>query len=916
MRKVRELNGAIISLDYAKVEHMLADPEIPVNLDIMDVELPLKVMYLTKNSRMARLFLSCPRVDWLSLTWNRNLLTLEQDYGIKFITSLYGLYNRQKYIVHSKMDFFYYLDDSFEDQCPAETAEIYKRIVEELVKVAETEDLSCLLLNTIDSYMATKVALKYCKNLNIRYECGETLLHHVSDPELAQLLIDAGADVNAVDHHEETPFMGALGTNRSGIIALLVENGANVEIARLEFIDNDALRLLLDIFPRSESQIRELLLKASELDFDSLQLDFEKYPNFKEVFYSDLPRHLPAIYFNTTDQFVEIEQWSNEDWLIFLKQIFSRYWSTIYKWYHEIASARADLIKSHANELLHIAVKADQKKQYDILIHEFNADPNYLIDSKTPLFFAKLNLIKCLLKNGADPFIECDGYLFYERDDFYEQRSHNYFGVVLQLLYEKGFDLFTKKNRKSGKSVVDHFLPSENIEVGWSISIPLTKLCNQLFEVFSSDKPDFLAAIDDEGNTLSHYLCSGNYDLVKDIRFSDLKAAKNKAGKSALDVIIEKDHRFEVLGFMLRLDDFKIYIEACEFYYGNNFIEMHGYRLINSQLNELKNFYFGGFNLGFDLLKYLVVEKGIPLNVLTDGERTDALDNIILECVCMRITYRDSEKGKLEELVNFLLDSGYDKFHESICGKLVKINLLSIFDRFIDGWEDLNLAVENLASSKPHFNETFRFFIQHPRIRETRPEKCRNNCTTLDQHFFSLCHDSLEIAQFLVESGVDARRLIDSGNYSSFDTDDDDDNDDGEEENENENEDNEKTEAEVFESVIPYLIHAVGWTLEDFKGIYLRADKTLFDYFMRRSTKFGECVFAMLDTMKFEQLSLNDIIGDANTCAICRDTFENHDSLVRLECKHIFHEDCARIFVSINFQCPYCLGPIGSPVPK
>jgi hypothetical protein len=66
-----------------------------------------------------------------------------------------------------------------------------------------------------------------------------------------------------------------------------------------------------------------------------------------------------------------------------------------------------------------------------------------------------------------------------------------------------------------------------------------------------------LVAIDDEGNTLSHYLCSkSNFDfyLLNDFPLSDLKAAKNKAGKSALDAIIENDHEFRVAGQVKGLD--------------------------------------------------------------------------------------------------------------------------------------------------------------------------------------------------------------------------------------------------------------------------------------------------------------------------------------------------------------------------
>ncbi len=48
-----------------------------------------------------------------------------------------------------------------------------------------------------------------------------------------------------------------------------------------------------------------------------------------------------------------------------------------------------------------------------------------------------------------------------------------------------------------------------------------------------------------------------------------LNACKNKAGKSALDAIIENEPEFRVTGLIERSDDLKLYIEACEPYYGS-----------------------------------------------------------------------------------------------------------------------------------------------------------------------------------------------------------------------------------------------------------------------------------------------------------------------------------------------------------
>lgn len=72
-----------------------------------------------------------------------------------------------------------------------------------------------------------KFVLSKKVDINVKNKYGSTPLHIAVYPEIAQLLIDYGANINEVDNEEETPLHDCAwnGEDRAEMIKLLLKNG-------------------------------------------------------------------------------------------------------------------------------------------------------------------------------------------------------------------------------------------------------------------------------------------------------------------------------------------------------------------------------------------------------------------------------------------------------------------------------------------------------------------------------------------------------------------------------------------------------------------------------------------------------------------------------------------------------------------
>ncbi len=837
MERVRELNETILALNYEKVQEMLADLEVPINLSMFNIPLPLDTVLKVADSRMIRLFLKCPRVDWLAPSWNRNFLTLERDYGIKYLPSILPRNMRDSFfkgkVVKTVFDYFYYcpLPEELHD----EEQLIYEKIIAELVREEDKDDFCPLLFNTVDSFVAFKIALKYCQDVNCRDDKGQTLLHRTASEEVARLLIEMGVDVNALDNQERTPLMLQSLANHVGIVKLFITNGADVLYVNSRGYSNSRhLCGQFQLFYPSGDIPKEVflaLLKQGRIfEENDLEFLFRKRPEYKQIFFSDLPEYLPAAYDNL--RAFNLEHWTEAEWLQFARNVTSR---CNYVLLIGLIACNKLLVESFANELFHLAVKADANYIYEELFFLFKADPNGLIDGKRPLFVAGPNGIEKLLKLGADPFIQCDGLYFFERENFC-QDSKELRSEWLIELHKQKFDLFSRECQ-SGKSLIDFLDPEMQVSFPVScgeLPFPVSKLSKSFLDLFIKYRgPDLFDAIDEERNSLSHYFFASQYrKYVNDFYKSDsmlisfpfykIEAYRNKAGISALSTLIENDPEFFAVRLLKGLDDLNVYLSACEAYYGLDFVEKYGCYLIQTICQE-------------QLIEYLIAERNISIAAVCQNLNNAPLDAYI---------FKKFFASMALDTPQWLLDQSYQVGIEEI-HQVVKSSNLKLLARVLEQYEGNWTALIYHVCQDCTFNDGLRLFIKHPKVQQARPANCDNDCRTIEQCFFALCHGKEKAAQFLVELGFDAKKLIGSGlfaksggvSYPNY-------------------------TGPVRVDFLKYL-KELGWTRADLQKICFESGKTLYEDF--KLTPNFSLVF---DVIAFESPNLDDLVGDKSNCSI------------------------------------------------
>lgn len=56
-----------------------------------------------------------------------------------------------------------------------------------------------------------------------------------------------------------------------------------------------------------------------------------------------------------------------------------------------------------------------------------------------------------------------------------------------------------------------------------------------------------------------------------------------------------------------------------------------------------------------------------------------------------------------------------------------------------------------------------------------------------------------------------------------------------------------------------------------------------------------------MSSVKFKNVKTKD-----NNCTICCTQFENNDSVILLNCNHIFHKECINEWIHYKAECPLC----------
>ena len=200
LQQLYDLSFAIFSLDYAQVKAILDDENFPVNLYFPRFEkLPKDLAIASQDPQMIRLFLNCPRIDWLK----RSELNFE-DLD-RFRIQYDGIFKKEQKTSAIKLGLFRYLDPWFERVRPEEANLIYDKIFEALRREPE-EQLEMLIFKTFESRIAFAKAIKFCKDINKTAEDGKTVLHFLCQSEFdldeqIRLAVMKGANVNAKDEN-------------------------------------------------------------------------------------------------------------------------------------------------------------------------------------------------------------------------------------------------------------------------------------------------------------------------------------------------------------------------------------------------------------------------------------------------------------------------------------------------------------------------------------------------------------------------------------------------------------------------------------------------------------------------------------------------------------------------------------------
>jgi len=138
---------------------------------------------------------------------------------------------------------------------------------EKIIDIQDNEGITALVHAIINGHNEIVNILlnegKYQANPNLAANFGYTPLEQAieaNNVRAVKLLIGKGVDVNQIDEAEFTPLMIAAGFGRLDISRLLINNGADVNILRLDDKGNPIGSALFDAIEEGHYQVVKLLL--------------------------------------------------------------------------------------------------------------------------------------------------------------------------------------------------------------------------------------------------------------------------------------------------------------------------------------------------------------------------------------------------------------------------------------------------------------------------------------------------------------------------------------------------------------------------------------------------------------------------------------------------------------------------------
>ena len=117
----------------------------------------------------------------------------------------------------------------------------------------------------------------------------------------------------------------------------------------------------------------------------------------------------------------------------------------------------------------------------------------------------------------------------------------------------------------------------------------------------------------------------------------------------------------------------------------------------------------------------------------------------------------------------------------------------------------------------------------------------------------------------------------------------------------------------IFSSL--FATYLLEYILEQDEDVYdnMYNMSSIDDYLLQAGMRESEEMYKYLEkkdiTLNIETKKFKDFITDykeCKECVICKDEFKNEDDVTKLNCTHIFHNDCIKEWGTYKAECPVC----------
>ncbi len=393
---------------------------------------------------------------------------------------------------------------------------------------------------------------------------------------------------------------------------------------------------------------------------------------------------------------------SDEDYLLHLK-IFIKHGNASSSFsLRTLLESRSDLTKLHANELFHLACESNLTEVVKMLVTEFNANFNSIIDGKPALIKTPGQYLETLFKLGANPQIQVNGFFFYElNSNLRKDAIYCLDEDALSKLIGSGMDFF-KPARQTGRSFIDSLGKNAIFRFrfdGIYVTVNASKVKAEFFSFLrQKGQEDYFALLDDERNTVLHLLAPNNLEpyldklmiIFNSVPTKDWKRVRNRARKTPYDLITENRYFYKFAECFTTKDEICAYLDDCKDLHGPDIYKKIGGKMLLSAFK----------NNNLELIKHLIVEDGVSIDRIVGDisiiGKADSWNSLTEENIMFLLSCTD--KVLSLELFAVALIKGYQRILDKILSNDPDWSLLLTFVAENAGRLSRNLTLEQFIN--------------------------------------------------------------------------------------------------------------------------------------------------------------------------------------------------------------------------